>query len=52
MKYINFSLDNETVSLIDIDAKLNQRSRTSQIIFIIKKFYSSVKEMDNDNKKL
>lgn len=47
MKYINFSLDDETVSLIDMDAKLNQRSRTSQIIFIIKKFYSLAKESNN-----
>jgi len=38
-KYINFLLDSDIVDLIDIDAKNNQRSRTAQIIYIIKQFY-------------
>lgn len=42
-KYINFLLDNDIVELIDIDASNNQRSRTSQIISIIKKYYSDNK---------
>lgn len=42
-KYINFLLDNDIVELIDMDASNNQRSRTSQIISIIKKYYSDNK---------
>ena len=42
-KYINFLLDNDIVALIDKDASNNQRSRTSQIISIIKKYYSDNK---------
>lgn len=42
-KYINFLLDNDIVELIDMDASNNQRSRTSQIISIIKNYYSDIK---------
>lgn len=42
-KYINFLLDNDIVELIDMDASNNQRSRTSQIISIIKNYYSDNK---------
>jgi hypothetical protein len=47
-KYINFLLDNDIVELIDRDAKNNQRSRTSQIIFIIKSFYSQIDGMNKN----
>lgn len=49
-KYINFLLDNDIVKLIDKDAKNNQRSRTAQIIFIIKSFYSITQELSRDEK--
>lgn len=42
-KYINFILDSDVVELIDMDASNNQRSRTSQIISIIKNYYSDIK---------
>lgn len=50
-KYINFLLDNDLVELIDIDASNNQRSRTSQIISIIKNYYSdkNFREIKNIN---
>jgi hypothetical protein len=51
MKHINFLLDDKTVEIIDKDAKKNQRSRTSQIVFIIKQFYSTLpKSNKNKNK--
>lgn len=46
-KYINFLLDNDIVALIDKDASNNQRSRTSQIISIIKSYYSDSKFIEN-----
>lgn len=48
-KYINFLLDNDVVELIDKDASNNQRSRTSQIISIIKNYYSDSKFRKHKN---